>query len=126
MSAAEALIRDWADAINARDLEALLELAHPDIELSPLQFGVSGDFVGPDGVREWVETFRKWDPGHQVRIEGVRTLPSGRVALFGTVLIDGEPSSPYTLIATVADDRVRSMRSYPSDEDTLEKMGELD
>ena len=126
MSAAESLIRRWADAINARDLDALLELAHPDIELYPLQFGVSGDFSGADGVREWVETFRRWDPGHQVRIEGIRSLPDGRVALFGTVLIDGEPSTPYTLVASVADGKVRSMHSYPSDEETLEKMGELD
>ena len=125
MSAAETLIRRWADAINARDLDVLLELAHPDIELYPLQFGVSGDFHGADGVREWVDAFRKWDPGHQVRIEGVRTLESGRVALFGTIMIEGEPSSPYSLIGELEEGKIRSMRSYPSDEDTLEKLGEL-
>ena len=126
MSAAESLIRHWADAINARDLDGLLEIAHPDIELSPLQFGVSGDFRGHEGVREWVETFRKWDPGHRVRIEGVRTLPSGRVALFGTILIEGEPSSPYSLVAEIKDDKIAAVRSFPSDEHTLEQLGELD
>ena len=126
MSAAdETLIRHWADAINARDLDGLLEVAHPDIELSPLQFGVSGDFKGHAGVRDWVDAFRKWDPGHRVRIEGVRTLPSGRVALFGTIMIEGEPSSPYSLIAEVRDGKIARVRSFPNDEDTLEKLGEL-
>jgi ketosteroid isomerase-like protein len=126
MSAAdESLIRRWADAINQRDLDALIEIAHPDIELHPLQFGVSGDFKGHDGVRTWVETFRDWDPGHQVRVESVKTLADGRVALFGTIVIEGEPSSPYALIGEVRDGKVAVMHSFPNDEDTLEKLGEL-
>jgi ketosteroid isomerase-like protein len=126
MSAAdELLLRHWADAINQRDLEALLEVAHPDVELHPLQFGVSGDFKGHEGVRRWVQNFRDWDPGHKVRIEGVKTLPDGRVALFGTVVIEGEPSSPYAVIGRVRDGKLISIRSYPNDEDTLEKLGEL-
>jgi ketosteroid isomerase-like protein len=122
---AESLIRRWADAINARDADALLELAHPDIELHPLQFGVAGHYRGREGVAEWMGELRVWDPGHRVRIEGVRALPDGRVALFGTIMIEGEPSSPYSLVASVADGQVAEMRSFPSDEDTLEKLGEL-
>jgi ketosteroid isomerase-like protein len=125
MSAPEALIRRWSDAINARDVDALLELAHPDIELHTLQLGVSGHYRGREGVAEWMGELREWDPGHRVRIEQVRTLPSGRVAVFGTILIEGEPSSAYSLIASVADAKVLSMHSYASDEETLEKLGEL-
>jgi ketosteroid isomerase-like protein len=125
MSAAEALIRRWSDAINARDADALLELAHPDIELHTLQLGVKGHYRGRDGVAEWMGELREWDPGHRVRVERVRTLPSGRVAVFGTILIEGEPSSPYSLVASVSDGKVLAMDSYPSDEDTLEKLGEL-
>ena len=125
MSAAESLIRRWADAINARDADALLELAHPEIELQTLQLGVSGHYKGREGVAEWMAELGEWDPGHRVRIERLRTLPSGRVAVFGTVMIEGEPSSPYSLVAEVRDDKVVLMRSFPSDEDTLEKLGEL-
>jgi len=126
MSDAESLLRHWSDAINARDADALLELAHPDIELSTLQLGVRGTYKGREGVAEWMAELREWDPGHRVRVERVRTLPSGRVAVFGTILIEGEPSSPYSLVAEVRDGKVAMMRSFPSDEDTLRKLGELD
>jgi ketosteroid isomerase-like protein len=121
----ESLIRRWADAINARDADVLLELAHPDIELHTLQLGVGGHYRGREGVAEWMGELREWDPGHSVRIESVRTLPSGRVAVFGTIMIEGQPSSGYSLIARIADGKVAEMRSFPSDEETLGKLGEL-
>jgi ketosteroid isomerase-like protein len=126
MSAAESLVRRWSEAINARDLDALLELAHPAIELHTLQLGVRGTYAGREGVAEWMGELREWDPGHRVRIERLRTLPSGHIAVFGTIMIEGEPSSPYSLVAEVRDGKVATMRSFPSDEDTLEKLGELD
>lgn len=126
MSDAETLLRRWSDAINARDADALLELAHPDIEMSTLQLGVRGSYKGREGVAEWMAELHEWDPGVRVRIERFRTLPSGRVAVFGTILIEGEPSSPYSLVGEVRDGKVALMRSFPSDEDTLEKLGELD
>jgi ketosteroid isomerase-like protein len=125
VSAAESLVRRWSDAINTRDADALLELAHPEIELHTLQLGVRGRYTGRDGVAEWMAELHEWDPGHRVRVERVRTLPSGRIAVFGTILIEGEPSSPYSLVAEVRDGKVAMMRSFPSDEDTLEKLGEL-
>jgi ketosteroid isomerase-like protein len=125
VSAAESLVRRWSDAINARDADALLELAHPEIELHTLQLGVRGRYTGREGVAEWMAELREWDPGHRVRIERVRTLPSGRIAVFGTILIEGEPSSPYSLVAEVRDGRIAMMRSFPSDEETLDKLGDL-
>jgi ketosteroid isomerase-like protein len=125
VSAAESLVRRWSDAINARDADALLELAHPEIELHTLQLGVRGRYTGREGVAEWMAELREWDPGHRVRIERVRTLPSGRIAVFGTILIEGEPSSPYSLVAEVRDGKIAMMRSFPSDEETLAKLGDL-
>jgi ketosteroid isomerase-like protein len=126
VSDVEALIHRWADAINSRDLDTLLELAHPDIELHTLQLGVRGHYRGREGVAEWMGELRDWDPGHRVEVEGIRALPGDRFAVFGTILIEGQPSSPYSAINRVEDGKVREMRSYPQDEDTLEKMGELD
>jgi ketosteroid isomerase-like protein len=126
VSADESLIRRWSDAINARDKDALLELAHPDIELHTLQLGVSGRYSGREGVAKWMAELADWDPGHRVRVEQIRTLQSGRIAVFGTIMIEGEPSSAYSLVARVEDGKVAEMRSFPSDEDTLDKLGELD
>jgi ketosteroid isomerase-like protein len=122
----EALIRRWADAINARDADTLLELAHPQIELQTLQLGVRGNYRGREGVAAWMGELNEWDPGHRVQIERVTSYPSGKVGVFGTILIEGQPSSPYSLVARVEDGKVREMRSFPSDEPTLEKLGELD
>jgi hypothetical protein len=44
------------------------------------------------------------------------------VALFGSVFVEGKEISPYSLIATVRDDKVVGMRSYLSDEETMEHL----
>jgi hypothetical protein len=59
------------------------------------------------------------DLGHQVRYLGIRTLPDGRVALFGEVCLEETVVSPYTLIATVRDGKVALTRSYLATEETL-------
>jgi ketosteroid isomerase-like protein len=119
------LVELWADAINARDLPTLLEMAHPEIELYPLQFGVSGHYGRHEGVTRWMSEVRAWDPGHRVRYEKTWELGGGRVALFGTIFIDDEPFSPYALVVEIRDGRIARMRSYLNDEETLEKLGVL-
>jgi len=53
---------------------------------------------------------------------GIRTLDDGRIALFGALLVEGKEISPYSLIATLRDDKVIAMRSYLSDEETMEHL----
>jgi hypothetical protein len=57
-----------------------------------------------------------------VRFVGIRTLDDGRIALFGSVFVEGKEISPYSLIATIRDDKVIGMRSYLSDEETMEHL----
>lgn len=118
-------VRRWADAINARDLATLLELAHPDIECQPLQIVVRGSFQGRAGVRRWMEEIAADDLGHHVRIERVRSTSPGRAVLLGTVFLHGEEVAPYALAVQVRDGRVAAMRSYLTDEPTLDKLGLL-
>ena len=122
----EALVRQWADAINARDREAVVSMAHDDLELHPLQFGISGHYRGRDGAGRWMDDVRENDLGHNVRVERARHLGDGRVVLFGTVIADGAPLSPYALVAVVRDGRIAGMRSYLEDEQALELTGMLD
>jgi ketosteroid isomerase-like protein len=124
-TATQALARRWADAINARDIDALVPLAHPDIELEPLQIGVRGQYHGPEGVRRWMEEVAGDDLGHRVRIEGTRSLGPGRALVRGTVLLGGDEVSPYALVVHVRDGLVLGMRSYLNDEATLERLGVL-
>jgi ketosteroid isomerase-like protein len=119
---AEELAWRWADAVNHRDADALVALSHPDIDCYTLQIAVSGHYKGHDGLRRWMEELTTDDIGHGVDLQRVRTLSDGRVAVFGEVRLQGKLISPYSLVATVRGDRIASMRSYLSDEQTLEHL----
>jgi ketosteroid isomerase-like protein len=117
------LVRRWATAVNDRDRDALVSYSHPDIDCYPLQIAtVSGHYQGHEGVRRWIDDMVASDIGHQVRFVGIRTLDDGRIALFGSVFVEGKEISPYSLIATIRDDKVIGMRSYLSDEETMEHL----
>ena len=117
------LVRQWARAVNERDRDTLVALSHPEIDSYPLQIAtVSGHYQGFDGLRRWIDDMVASDIGHQVEFRGIRTLADGRVALFGTVLVEGKEISPYSLIATLRDGKVAGMRSYLSDEETMEHL----
>jgi hypothetical protein len=115
----ERTVRTWAQAVNARDVEAVVAHSHPEIELHPMQIAVSAHYSGHDGVRAWLRDVVASDLGHQVAYRGIRTLPDGRVALFGEVCLEGTVISPYTLLATIRDDKIALTRSYLADEETL-------
>ncbi|HEY0633676.1 MAG TPA: nuclear transport factor 2 family protein [Thermoleophilaceae bacterium] len=117
------LVRRWARAVNERDSETVISYSHPEIDCYPLQIAtVSGHYQGHDGVRRWLDDMVASDIGHQVDFVGIRTLPDGRIALFGRVCVEGKEISPYSLIATIRDDKVVGMRSYLSDEETMEHL----
>jgi SnoaL-like domain len=118
----ERLVRRWAQAVNARDVDTVVAHSDPDIELYPMQIAVSGHYKGHEGIRSWIRDIVASDLGHQVRYLGMRTLPDGRVALFGEVCLEGTVISPYSLFVTLRDDKVVVTRSYLADEDTLRQL----
>jgi ketosteroid isomerase-like protein len=117
------IIRRWATAVNERDRDALVSYSHPEIDCYPLQIAtVSGHYQGHDGMRRWLDDMDASDIGHHVRAVGIRTLADGRIALFGVLLVEGKEISPYSMIATIRDGKVAAMRSYLSDEETMEHL----
>jgi hypothetical protein len=120
---AHRLVRRWAQAVNARDRDALVAASDPEIDIYPLQIAtVGGHYVGHDGMRRWIDDLIAGDIGFEVRFVGMRTLEDGRIALFGEIFVEGKLISPYSMIATARDGRIVSMRSYLSDEDTMEHL----
>ena len=117
------LVRRWATAVNDRDVEKLNSYSDPEIDVYPLQIAtVSGHYQGHDGMRRWLDDMVASDIGHHVEFVSIRTLDDGRVALFGAVFVEGKEISPYSLIATLRGDKVIGMRSYLSDEETMEHL----
>jgi ketosteroid isomerase-like protein len=119
------LIHRWARAVNERDVDTLLGLAHPDIEHQPLRLTGDGVYNGHDGVARWMDGRGLEAPGLQVRIEHVEMLSGERAAAFGRVEVDGRDVSPYALVAIVRDGKVAKLRSYLSDKPTMERLGLL-
>ena len=115
----------FAEALNERDTDALVALATDDVASDPLQISVSGRYVGHDGIRRWMRELTTHDPGHRVRIERVAATAPDRAAVFGTLVMDGRPVSPYTLVVMVRDGKVAATRSYLTDEETLTTLGLL-
>jgi ketosteroid isomerase-like protein len=121
------LVRSWAQAINDRDVDALIAFSDPAIDVYPLQIAtVSGHYMGHDGLRRWLDDTNVANIGFQVEFVGIRTLDEERAALFGEVHVEGKMISPYSMIATVKNGKVTAMRSYLSDEDTMRHLKLID
>ena len=122
---ANQLVRRWAEAMNDRDLSALLNLAHPDIECQPLKLSSRGVYRGRAGLAEWILDLMFDTGGIRVRIQRVQKLSTERVAAFGTAGMDDVDVSPYALVAIVRDGKVAAIRSYLNDKPTMERLGLL-
>jgi hypothetical protein len=120
------IARRWADALNERDVDAMLALSTEDVDCDPLQISVSGRYIGHEGVRRWMREVTTHDPGHYVDVKRLATIGEDRVAIFGELVMHGKVVSPYTMVTIVEDRKVAVMRSYLTDEDTLRTLGLLE
>ena len=70
------LVHEANDALTRRDLDALLALADPDIEVFPLIARLEGGspYRGHDGVRRWWENWLHTAPDFSAEVEEVRDL----------------------------------------------------
>ena len=117
------LIRRWVDAVNDRDIDSLLEVAHEEILCRPLSVGGGGGtYIGHDGLRRWIG---RLSPDLHVRCDTIRPLEGGLVGAFGVLLVRERVASPWALVASVRDGKVSAAQSYFSDEHTLATLGLL-
>jgi ketosteroid isomerase-like protein len=61
-----------SDAINRRDLDALLALTDADMEFGSLTVAVEGDLRGHDGVRRWLENVLDVWPDYKIEVVEAR------------------------------------------------------
>jgi len=117
------LIRRWVDAVNDRDIDALLEVAHEEVLCRPLSVGGGGGtYTGHDGLRRWI---RRLSPELRVRCDSIRPLTGGLVVALGVLLLRERVASPWALVASIRDGKVSAAQSYFSDEHTLATLGLL-
>ena len=123
---AEELGRRFVDAFNRRDAEALVAVAHPELEFLPtVLVGEQSVYRGHDGLRRWVAELIGSGAVHQVRVRSVRRLGADRIAIFTEVVIEGQVMTPSAMVARVRDGRIVHAKAYLSDEQTLIRVGVL-
>ena len=107
------LLRDWHQAVSARDVDRVLALCTPDVELR----GPSGTGSGHDLVRDWLAR-----SGIRLRL---RSLTSWHGAFLAEQeatwpRVDGEPAAPAVACVTVfgvRDGKVSSVARYATVEE---------
>jgi ketosteroid isomerase-like protein len=87
------VVRAFADAITARDVEAALELCHPEIEFFSLLAQLEASpYRGFAGIRRYFEdieaTWAEW----RVEVERLSSAPDGRVVIVMSTHMRGSGS----------------------------------
>jgi ketosteroid isomerase-like protein len=86
-------IRTGLDALNRRDLDAMLANLQPDAEMVPLRAVLDGTvYRGHDGLRQWLADMAEdWDD-LRIETEELRDLQGGRVLVLGRFHARGKSS----------------------------------
>jgi ketosteroid isomerase-like protein len=114
------VVRRWFDAINRRDLEALLALAHPEISFSPLQVHGADVLHGHEGVAAVWGRMEEVGLDHRIAITALHTLEDGRTAAVGLV----QPGDVGMVgIYRIEDGLILEGQNRFAGEDTLRRLG---
>jgi ketosteroid isomerase-like protein len=117
------VVRRWFDAFNGRDLEAVLELAHPEISFSPLQVHGTDLLYGREGVADVWARMEGVGLDHRIELTALHTLEDGRTAAVGLV----KPGDvDFVGIYRIEDGLVREGQNRFAGEDTLRRLGIAD
>ena len=121
-------VRTWFEAHARGDMEAVLELTHPEIEVRPaLVGGLEGRvYRGRDGLSEFLDDVDAIWTAFRVELRELRDTGHAVIALGHTwgegrdgIAVD----APGGWILELSDGMIRSFRSFNSWEETLEAAG---
>jgi hypothetical protein len=120
------VVRRWVDAVNERDIGALLDVADDEIVCRPLSIaGGGGTFTGHEGLRRWIGRLSAVETDLHARCDEIRPLGGNLVAAFGELCVNDRVLSPWTLVASVRDGKISAAQSFFSDERTMKETGLL-
>ena len=118
-----------AEALSDRDLEAMIEVAHPEIEFvtHPGFVGQEPAYRGHDGMRRWLEALEPWE-SFQVDVEELIDISEDTVLSVSHVTARGTGSGvdvemrTYDVV-TIVDAKIRRRRHYETREQALQAAG---
>jgi len=115
------------DAMNRRDIDAVLVGMHPEVRFEHRLAALQGSFVGVESVRGWfadlIETFDTW----RISCEDIRDL-GDRVLALGTIHATGRESGveteyPLSVVARYRDGLLTEFIDYGDRKQALEAAG---
>jgi ketosteroid isomerase-like protein len=123
------LVRAFTEAFNARDIEAIIAICDPDIELHSTFAAVGGaTYHGHDGLRSWHRDFKAtW--AEEIRSELETFFELGEDTLTFTVLqgrgrhSGAEVALPAAIITRTRAGRIVYIKGYAHREDALRELG---
>ncbi len=120
---AQLLAQRWIDAFNRSDPDALIALCSPQVKHEPSVLARGGGvYEGHAGIREWFADVARANFGYLASIGEVSVGASGDLLVFGDLMIEGEPVTPYSLRLRVRDGLVVETRTFLSDHDTMDSL----
>jgi ketosteroid isomerase-like protein len=121
-------VRGFADAITRHDLDAALEVCHPEIEFLSV-LAVSGlAYVGHDGIRQYFEDIASAWEEWTVDVHRVDAAPDGRVAIVMTMRARGKESGAFLSewtahVWTLKDGKLLRNEPFREPEEALRSVG---
>ena len=124
----EQAVREFADAFNARNIEAMVGLAATDCVIVALRSEIEGAFVGHDGVRQWAQGYFEVAPNVQITLERISEYESDRLVVLGRQAGTGQMGgvsfdSPLAILVETEEGLVKRLTAYPSHSKALEAAG---
>jgi ketosteroid isomerase-like protein len=115
------------EAMNRRDIEAVLGLMDPEVRFEHRLAELQGNFVGTDDVRAFLMDLVAYFPTGQIHCTDIRDLGDPVLAL-GVNRATGKESRietelPFTVVARFRDGRITDFTDYGDREKALEAAG---
>jgi ketosteroid isomerase-like protein len=86
------VIRRVTTAVNNRDIDGYLSCCTEDVQLQPAWSAVTGNYEGPDGIRQFFSDLSDTMPDFRIEIERLEAVRTTRVLAFLRVHATGRAS----------------------------------
>lgn len=119
-----ALGRAFVEALNDRDADALVALAHPRIVFRPTALvGRRTVYHGHEGMRRWIADLDALPLDIRMHVREIRPQRPDGFLVLSTLRIDGDPLADSATIASLQAGKVVEAHGYLSGEWVLVKLG---
>jgi ketosteroid isomerase-like protein len=124
------IVREAVEAFNGGNFDAALERVHPDVEWqTPNVFPDAGTYRGPEGVREFFETWLDTFQGFRLHLE--KCVPAGDQRVLAALRVSGEgaesgvwvESPTFFQLFEFRDGQVIRTRMFQTESEALEAAG---